>query len=399
MGWVPVSPHGINAAEPLAAVPAMAVSGGSLYAPAYYRDSDRDAELWSAAVGDEHWRLVSRISGMRHPETIAVHGGTDDYGTIYVGGSGIDNSAMLVRFHKMRGTQALALPVTGGRVLASLLSMGTYLFATIDRGTRDAADATIWRTSRPSDPGAWVRIAPEISAGRGHIHSIKLGKGRPNELLAGTARETPGGEGDAGTGAEVWRGTDNGARWERLVVNGFGDPNTGAVPALQAFRDAIGSDHIYASTLNHTAGSAGSTVYKIYSAGRWSAMPYGTGWTDAPIRSMASFEGRLFIAEGNNFAGANLYYTIRGEGWILDSFLARPYDFRGSRGEVPQALLALTPVYVSAGISRQRYLYMAAQYQGAGVKIWRRTLDLWDYLRDSFVGRVILPSPSRRQLT
>jgi hypothetical protein len=191
---------------------------------------------------------------------------------------------------------------------------------------------------------------------------------------------------------------EDGARWERLVENGFGDPNTGAVPALQSFRGATGSAHIYASTVNHSAGSAGSTVYKIYSPGRWSAMPYGTGWTDAPIRSMAAFGGRLFIAEGNNFDGAKLYYTISGDGWLRDSFLARPYDFGGSKGEVPQALLALTPVSLGAGVSRQRYLYLAAQYQGAGVRIWRRSLDLWDYLRDSRIGREILSSRSGWQL-
>jgi hypothetical protein len=289
--------------------------------------STREAELWRAPVGDERWTLVGRITGMRRPETMAVHGGTDEAGTVYVGRSGIDNSAMLVRFHRIRGAQALALPVRGGQVLVSLLGMGPYLFATIDRGALDARDATIWRTTRPFDPGSWVRIAPEISADRPHIHSIRLGRGRSNAIFAGTARASPGGVGDPGTGAEVWRGNDDGSSWERLAVDGFGDANTGAIPALREFRDLWGGTKIYASTQNHRAGS---TIYKRYSGDRWGSVPYDAD--GAPIRSMATFERRLFIAEGNNPKGARLFYAMTGDSWIQDSAVGRPYDFAGSGG-------------------------------------------------------------------
>ena len=378
----PVSPHGLNIRERLDDVLAMAVSGETLYAAGYRTGpSAHEAELWRAAIGDERWSLVRRITGMRRPETMAVHGGTDEGGIVYVGGTSIDNSAILVRFHKIHGTQVLALPVRGGRVLISLLTMGPYLFATIDRGALDARDATIWRTSRPNDPGAWVRISPEISADRPHIHSIKLGRGRSNEILAGTARATPGGVGDPGTGAEVWRGTEDGSSWERLAANGFGDPNTGAIPALHEFRDIWGGTSIYVSTQNHRAGS---TIYKRYSGERSGTVPYDAD--GAPIRSMATFERRLFIAEGNNPKGARLFYTMSGDRWTQDSAIGRPYDFAGSGGEVPLGLHALTSAYSSTEESCRRFLYLAAQYEGAGVRIWRRTLNLWDSVIDTVIG-------------
>ena len=123
MSWTPVSPHGLNIRERLDDVLAMAVSGETLYAAGYRTGpSAHEAEFWRAPIGDERWTLVGRITGMRRPETVAVHGGTDEGGTVYLGGTGIEYSAMLVRFHKIRGTQALALPVRGGRVLISLLA-------------------------------------------------------------------------------------------------------------------------------------------------------------------------------------------------------------------------------------------------------------------------------------
>jgi hypothetical protein len=149
---------------------------------------------------------------------------------------------------------------------------------------------------------------------------------------------------------------------------------------------------MYAGTLNHRAGS---TVYKHYPGNRWSAIPYDP--EGAPIRSTATFEGRLFIGEGNNAKGAKLFYTINGDGWTQDGAFARPYDFSGVGGEVPLAFHALTPVYVSTARGRQGFLYVAVQYVGAGVKIWRRTLDLWDSVMSSLVGAsdVGLPLTSR----
>jgi hypothetical protein len=197
--------------------------------------------------------------------------------------------------------------------------MESYLFLTI--GGR------IWRTTRADVGGAWEEIAHEIGRGRRHVHEIVLARGWPaGEMLVGTARENPGGAGVPGTGAEVWRGSDYGSRWEQLAADGFGNPNTGAVPVLAVFRGVWGGVHVYASALNHPDGS---TVYKRDASGRWEQMPYGPALlASAPIRSMASFGGRLFIGEGNNPSGAGLFYTVSGFGWGRDR-----YDFSGSAGE------------------------------------------------------------------
>jgi len=100
---------------------------------------------------------------------------------------------------------------------------------------------------------------------------------------------------------------------------------------------------------------------------------------------MASFGGRLFIGEGNNPSGANLFYTISGFGWGRDRA-----DFSGSAGEVPLYLHALTPA--SAG---RPFLYVAVEYVSkSGAKIWRRDLDFWDFVFTTLYRalRVVLPS-------
>lgn len=112
--------------------------------------------------------------------------------------------------------RVLDLPVEGGSNLSSLLTVGPYLFASIDRpkGGGDIGPM-VWRTERPEITAAWIPTAPEISAGRPLVHSIKLGQGRGDEILVGTGREMPGGGG--GAGVEVWRGTESGSRWERIM--------------------------------------------------------------------------------------------------------------------------------------------------------------------------------------
>jgi hypothetical protein len=370
MGWVPVSEHGINPAAPLHTVPAMSVSGSTLYAAGY--SSDSGTELWKAPVADERWTRVASIPTLQRPLTMALHGGA-----LYLGGYDNTLHSMLVRISldDVPDIRFPALPVAGIGV-RSLLSMESYLFLTIG--------GTIWRTTTPDVVGAWEEIAPEIGRGRRHVHEIVLARGwAAGDILIGTARENPGGTGDRGTGAEVWRSSDYGSRWEQLAVDGFGNPNTGAVPALAVFRGVWGGVHIYASALNHPDGS---TVYKHDASGRWEQMPYGPSLpAPAPIRSMTSFGGRLFIGEGNNPLGAGLFYTISGFGWSRDRS-----DFSGSAGEVPLYLHALTPA--RAG---RPFLYVAVEYVSkSGAKIWRRDLDFWDFVLTTLYRalRVVLPS-------
>jgi hypothetical protein len=397
VAWTSVSPHGINLAEPLREAIAMSVANNTLFVAGYDRSApEREAELWRATIGDERWTFVGRIPGMHSAETMAVHG-TGKRLALYIGGAGLDGRAKFVRFHKLTGIDALTLPVTPQATLYSLLTVNPYLFVTLNREEPDGLNATIWRTDTPNTPASFVHVGGEISTGRDYIHSIRLARGwRPGEILVGTGRVSPGGSGTPGTGAEVWRGIDYGAEWEQLAEDGFGDPNTGAVPALQVFRSTWGSRHIYASALNH---AAGSTVYKNYSGRHWGEMPYRDGSVgtkrSVPIRSMAVFEGRLFIAEGNNPGGARLYYTIGGDGWSSD-----PHAFIGAGGELPLALHALTPAYVSTSTGRQRFLYLAAQYEHVGVKIWRRALDLWDSVVSTIFEAmgIDLPFTSRRHL-
>jgi hypothetical protein len=370
MGWVPVSEHGLNPAAPLHTVRAMSVSGSTLYAAGY--SSDSGTELWKASVADERWTRVASLPTLQRPLTMVLHAGA-----LYVGGYDNTLHSMLVRISldDVPDIRVLALPAAGIGV-RSLLSMESYLFLTI--GGR------IWRTTAADVGGAWEEIAREIGGGRPHVHEIVLARGwTAGEILIGTARENPGGAGVPGTGAEVWRSSDYGSRWEQLAADGFGNPNTGAVPALTVFRGVWGGVHVYASALNHPDGS---TVYKHHASGRWEQMPYGPPLPGpAPIRSMASFGGRLFIGEGNNPSGANLFYTISGFGWSRDRS-----DFSGSAGEVPLYLHALTPA--RAG---RPFLYVAVEYASkSGAKIWRRDLDLWDFVLTTLYRalRVVLPS-------
>jgi hypothetical protein len=372
MGWVPVSEHGINPAAPLHTVPAMSVAGSTLYAAGY--SSDSGTEIWKASVGDERWTRVVSIPTLHRPSAMVLHAGA-----LYIGGRDGTPRSVLVRItlDDAPSIRVLPLPVAGIEVW-SLLSMDSYLFLTI--GGR------IWRTSAADVRGAWEEIGSDIGSEMGrerpHVDNIYLARGwTAGEILIGTARDSPGGAGTPGTGAEVWRGSDYGSRWEQLAADGFGNPNTGAVPALAAFRGVWGGVHIYASALNHPDGS---TVYKRHASGRWEQMTYRPP-IPAAIRSMASFGGRLFIGEGNNPHGAGLFYTISGFGWGGDRS-----DFSGSAGEEPLFLHALTP----ARAGRQ-FLYVAVEYVSkSGAKIWRRDLDFWDFVLTTLYRalRVVLPS-------
>jgi hypothetical protein len=84
---------------------------------------------------------------------------------------------------------------------------------------------------------------------------------------------------------------------------------------------------------------------------------------------------------------------MTGDAWVQDGGFGRFYDFTGEDGELPIALHALTPAYVRSGWRRPRFFYMAVQYRGAGVRIWRRALDLWDTLASSIAGAIDLGVP------
>jgi hypothetical protein len=377
MGWVPVSEHGINPAAPLHTVPAMSVVGSTLYAAGH--SSDSGTELWKAAVAAERWTPVVSIPTLHRPSTMVLHAGA-----LYIGGRDGTARSMLVRItlDDPPGIRVLPLPVAGIEV-CSLLSMDSYLFLTI--GGR------IWRTTAADVGGAWEEIGSEIGSDMGrerpHVDNIFLARGwTAGEILVGTGRDPPGAPGSPGTGAEVWRSNDYGSRWERLAEDGFGRPNTGAVPALAVFRGVWGGVHIYASAMNHPDGN---TVYKHDASGRWEPMPYAPPPPmlpmPAPIRSMASFGGRLFIGEGNSTFGAVLFYTISGFGWRRDRS-----GLSGSAGEVPLFLHAVTP----ARADRQ-FLYVAVEYVSkSGAKIWRRDLDFRDFVLTMLYRalRVVLPS-------
>ena len=118
MAWTSVSPHGISAAEGLDDVPAMSASGNTLFAAGYDTGSERAAELWAASIGDEHWRLVHRISGMRRPESMAVHGGTGESALFTLVEPGSITAPCLYAFTKYTGYNPwLSLSGEGGLLL------------------------------------------------------------------------------------------------------------------------------------------------------------------------------------------------------------------------------------------------------------------------------------------
>src|SRR5262245_21137068 len=122
MGWVPVSEHGINAADPadpaaplhtVHTVSAMSVSGSTLYAAGY--SSDSGTELFKAPVADERWTWVKSIPTLQRPLTMALHGGA-----LYLGGydNTPDSHSMLVRISldDIPDIRFPALPVAGSGV-------------------------------------------------------------------------------------------------------------------------------------------------------------------------------------------------------------------------------------------------------------------------------------------
>ena len=302
MGWVPVSEHGINATAPLHTVPVMSVSGNTLYAAGYSSSSDFGAELWKASVADEGWTRAASIPMLQRPLSMAVHGGA-----LYIGGYDNTLHSMLVRITLDDAADVMILPLPDvGIGVRSLLSME---FRSLPHHRWEDMEDDEGRMSA----GLGRRIAHEIGRGRRHVHEIVLARGWPaGEMLVGTARDNPGGAGVPGTGAEVWRGSDYGSRWEQPAADGFGNPNTGAVPVLAVFRGVWGGVHVYASALNHPDGS---TVYKRDASGRWSKCH----WSGPAGACADQVDGVLWRPpvhrRSNNPSGAGLLYTVSGFGW------------------------------------------------------------------------------------
>ena len=220
---VPVSEHGINATAPLHTVPVMSVSGSTLYAAGYSSSSDSGAELWKATIADEGWTRAASIPMLQRPLSMAVHGGA-----LYIGGYDNTLHSMLVRNTLDDAADVMILPLPDvGIGVRSLLSMENLISSSPSVGGYGGREGRM-------SAGLGRGIAHEIGRGRRHVHEIVLARGWPaGEMLVGTARENPGGAGVPGTGAEVWRGSDYGSRGEQLAADGFGNPNTGAVPYWQ----------------------------------------------------------------------------------------------------------------------------------------------------------------------
>jgi len=148
------------------------------------------------------------------------------------------------------------------------------------------------------------------------------------------------------------------AIWEQVNSNGFGDPQTGEVSALEVF-----NDYLYAGT-HHPLDPAqpidGAQIFRSPDGVNWTAVTqpgFGNSHDIAPpaILDFTVFNGRLYAGTGRGNA-SQIWRTLNGTTWA-------PMDVTGFSDPDNVDITALT-VY-------NGMIYAGVKNQVTGVEIWR----------------------------
>lgn len=139
--------------------------------------------------------------------------------------------------------------------------------------------------------------------------------------------------------------------WEQVNVDGFGDPRTISVTALEVFQDQV-----YAGTNNP---DAGGQVWRWQKDGQWlpvSDAGFGSGSLLPAVVDLVVFQGRLYAGIGWDDAPGQVWRSKDGTNWqsvTTDGF--------GDGGNI-----AITNFTIFKGM-----LYAGTGTLGVGAQIWR----------------------------
>jgi hypothetical protein len=173
---------------------------------------------------------------------------------------------------------------------------GGYLYAgTYNRST----GGEIWR-SNTGDSGSWSQVNTDGfgDADNAVVTALAAFKGH---LYASTTRRP-------GAGAQIWRcQVCDGSDWQKVVDNGFGNPDTRGMSALEVF-----NEHLYFIVGNYITGME---VWRTADGTHWEQMGF-AGFGDsnnlAPYwdNPVTVFNNRLFIGTWNWANGGEVWLFL-----------------------------------------------------------------------------------------
>ena len=253
--WAPVVTGGFDSAQNTG-VYRFAVFNNRLYAGTSSWTPGRGGEIWRSPSGDAGtWERVV-AGGFDNPKNDIMRSSAVHNGYLYFGTQNVDTSSYMT--------------TTGGIIIRS----------------------------NTGDSGSWVKVTPD---GLGDINNYAVSglTSFSGYLYASTSRWD-------WSGVQVWRCQNcDGSDWEKVVDNGFDNPNNWGISALQVF-----NGELYLVVGN---GMTGMEVWRTRTGnpGEWTKISDG-GFGDSNNRSpyynnVTVFNNRLYIGTQNGANGPEVW--------------------------------------------------------------------------------------------
>ncbi|MDH7485514.1 MAG: hypothetical protein QHJ81_04470 [Anaerolineae bacterium] len=278
--------------------------GGQLYAGTS-NESGSGAQLWRTSDGFDWTEVLTDGFGTAYnmgidhlfPFNGQLYAGTwaDEVngGEVYRSPDGLTWTRVVSQgFGDPTNAEIFRFAAFGGRLYA-----GTFSYS-------DAHGGEIWR-SASGDSGTWTRVVANGFNGDVNNAGIASFEVFNGYLYAGTL--------NFATGGEVWRSSSGySGSWKQVNQDGFGDVGNYGVTALAAF-----DGYLYAGT-GHAAGG-GAQVWRCQTCNGsdWQKV-VDNGFGNPDTRATPALEvlaGQLYLVVGNPATGLEVWRTPNGTSW------------------------------------------------------------------------------------
>jgi hypothetical protein len=274
---------------------------GQLYAGTY---NDNGAQIWRSPNG-LNWTPITS-NGFGNTSNVGINHLIEFNGQLYAG--------------------TMANKVNGGEVWRS--SDGLNWTRVVEQGFGDPTNAEVFRfavfnnrlyaatcsyttthgteiwRSATGNAGDWERVVSNGFGDPQNECAISFGV-FGGYLYAGTYNR--------GTGGEVWRSnTGDSGSWSQVNTDGFGDADNAVVTALAAFKG-----HLYASTTRRPGAGAQIWRCKVCDGSDWQKV-VDNGFGNADTRGASAlevFNEHLYFIVGNYVTGMEVWRTADGTHW------------------------------------------------------------------------------------
>jgi PKD repeat protein len=314
-GWVQINVNGFGDRNNVVTQPLQAF-GGVLYAGVYNWNSD-DPQLWRMSPAGV-WSAVM-TNGFGDPSNMDIPGLIEFNGQLYAGTEnwvcedpycGTSHSTGGQVWRSSDGS-AWSQVVSAGfgdpanYVVVPLAVYNGQLYAGVynwDPAANTTDGAQLWRSSTGST-GSWTRVVTAGFDGDTDNQGIHSAAVHAGFIYAGTYNWVD--------GAEIWRSA-NGATWQQVNTNGFGDRGNYRIGKLAAF-----NGQLYAATDHNSTGGVQVWRCQLCNGSDWTRV-VDNGFGNPETRSSAAllvFGNQLYGAFRNLTAGAEVRRTQDGVHW------------------------------------------------------------------------------------